>query len=456
MCMYTHFTGSGITSSSIPTSLTWIPTVDFDSTKGYPGEGPSSWCSDDSDGLEQMVEARVAAQEAAQRMEAAMDYFSCSASSSRCSSRSSSEHYSDCWDCEGVEEEPDGEDLPPHGDTVTGDTDMLDSDDPGEANRGAWRDMMKRRTLEEGSSSRKGSYARGGTEKRRSHAEYAYTHFSMVEQYSIGRPCTSSCPFGRNCGQNITPKTLMACHEYSYGTSTSREECTDSGNGYKYNCEFKSAQTHSRWRDLFAGFITRSAQDTTVLVERFMVDGIGPVCADYCGAAYGVTTGRASQWALDNLLAAARSGNLQHLQVMRTLNVPDADDEGHMSYSMDECIEWWSMWLELEDQMPNEPTIVHRVVVWGNVYKDEYLADCAVFGTSRPLSLSRWTTLRQEALRQLSIEYFGLDANDPEQKKPAAKLSLRVRASHSNFAPCPECEAAKALWADFRKDPNRL
>ena len=188
------------------------------------------------------------------------------------------------------------------------------------------------------------------------------------------------------------------------------------------------------------------------------MDGICPVCADYCGAAYGITTGRTTKWTLNNLLAGARSGELQHGEVVAAaaINQPDAEEESRMSYAMDECIDWWMTWLELEDQMPNEPTIVHRVVVWGNIYKDEYLADMATFGTAPALSLSRWTNLRKEALRQLSIEYFGLEPNDPQQKKPALKLSLRVRATHSNFPPCPECESSKAMWADFRKDPNRL
>ena len=91
---------------------------------------------------------------------------------------------------------------------------------------------------------------------------------------------------------------------------------------------------------------------------------------------------------------------------------------------MEECIEWWVTWLELEDQMPNEATIVHRIVVMGNIYKDEYVPDMEVFGTAPPLSIQRWTALRKEALRQLSVEWFGLDQNDPKGKKPKVPPTL--------------------------------
>ena len=351
-------------------------------------------------------------------------------------------------------------------DEVNEDSSDDDEDDGGEeqaAESTAMRQHMSQRSREDGRKSRKGDYDRkgDGVGKRLSHEKYAYKHFAQVEQYSVGRPCTSLCLFGRNCGQNMTPATLMACHQFSYGTKTSREECTgpDGGeDGYVYKCEFTSKETQDKWRALFAGFITRSAQNVAVLVERFMVDGIGPVCAEYCAAAYGITTGRRTHWTLDNLLARARSGELQHDQVVAAaaINQPNVEAESRVSHAMEECIDWWMTWLELEDQMPNEPTIIHRVVVWGNIYSDEYMADMAIFGTSPPLSKTRWSNLRKEALRRLSLEYFGLDPNDPKQTKPAVKLSLRVRATHSNFPPCPECEASKGMWADFRKDPNRL
>eukprot|EP00965_Chrysotila_dentata_P104863 3463519-Pleurochrysis_carterae.AAC.1 len=61
------------------------------------------------------------------------------------------------------------------------------------------------------------------------------------------------------------------------------------------------------------------------------------------------------------------------------------------------------MWLELEDQMPNEPSIVHRNVTWEAVYHQEYCQDMRWWGTSKELSRSWWTTLRDKGLVQLSI-----------------------------------------------------
>ena len=69
------------------------------------------------------------------------------------------------------------------------------------------------------------------------------------------------------------------------------------------------------------------------------------------------------------------------------------------------------------------------------------------FGTTRPLSRPRWTTLRTDALRELSIEWFGAD----DKGEPLSMLSLRERASHSNFATCTLCNQNKARWLDFRK-----
>ena len=440
----------------------------FNATKGFPGEGPSSSCDSDSDaGCEQMLEARAAAEITAARMAAAMNEFSegsdpspsPSASPSPSPSSSSSSDWrcdAVCFDCEDDEaSDGDGDDDDEASEEIDeSEEDMVQA--PGVD----MREQMRQRAREDGRKSRTGTYNRDGTAKRKSHAQYAYEHFSQVEQYSIGRPCTSTCAFGRNCGQNVTPKTLLACHQYSYGTNTSREQCVgeDGEETYSYSCELLSSETQARWRDLFAGFITHSAQDPSIRVERFMVDGIGPVCPEYCAAAYGMTTGRSSYWTLDNMLGRGRSGELEHERVVAAaaVNQPKVVRENRTSVSMEECINWWITWLELEDQMPNEPTIIHRVLVWANIYTDEYLPDVNLFGTASPLSMKRWTALRKEALRQLSVEWFGLDTRDHSGKKPKAQLSLRQRASHSNFQPCPECEANKAAWAELRKDPNRM
>lgn len=131
--------------------------------------------------------------------------------------------------------------------------------------------------------------------------------------------------------------------------------------------------------------------------------------------------------------------------------------------------------LRLEDQMPNEPTIIHRAVCWRSVHEYEYLADMKWWGTSQIIALSyaRWITLRKEALEQLSVEYYGDVANaetddvrlsvDQRQLRlegggfgvPVQLLSLKQRAKHSNFGKCAKCEEAAVKWKAYRENPNR-
>ena len=126
--------------------------------------------------------------------------------------------------------------------------------------------------------------------------------------------------------------------------------------------------------------------------------------------------------------------------------IEDADlrDESHVA--KEETIEWWVAWLRLEDQMPNEPVITHRVVVWDGVHELEYCADMEWFGTTRPLSRSRWRTLRNDALVELSAEWFGVG----DDGKPLTMLSLCQRAKHSNFSSCHQCKLDKEAWITFR------
>jgi hypothetical protein len=170
------------------------------------------------------------------------------------------------------------------------------------------------------------------------------------------------------------------------------------------------------------------------------------VCAEYCRSAHGIPTGT---W--NKLLASARAGKLQAGiewdAAGEELGYADLNDSKNCSRAAKEVtVEWWVCWLTTEDQMPNEPVIVHRVVVWESVYELEYLADMASFGVTAPLSRSRWRTLQSEALIELSIEWFGVDTAG----QPLAMLSLASRAAHSNFAMCHICAENKEAWVAFR------
>eukprot|EP00965_Chrysotila_dentata_P224892 6194451-Pleurochrysis_carterae.AAC.1 len=71
-----------------------------------------------------------------------------------------------------------------------------------------------RMNLTTGVTDRRGSHKRTeATQKRLGHYEYAYQHWKMVTENTIGRPCLKSCPFQRNCGINFSPKQLLTVHE---------------------------------------------------------------------------------------------------------------------------------------------------------------------------------------------------------------------------------------------------
>ena len=197
------------------------------------------------------------------------------------------------------------------------------------------------------------------------------------------------------------------------------------------------------------------------------MEGRGPVCSDFARSAYDMTR----CWY--KLHSAASKGVLRvgdtrsNAEVARALG-PGRDDQAQF-----ECVLWHVMWLRLEDQMPNEPVIVHRNVQLEAVWEMEYIPDMEWFGTAPALSCSRWYALRAPALKELSIEFYGdvasADVNDGrlsiaqrDMKRsgggfgvPVQMLKLQKRAKHSNFGECEGCKAARLAWAEYRKRPKR-
>ena len=246
--------------------------------------------------------------------------------------------------------------------------------------------MQERARGLSGRQDRRGSYTRLDENGvvlgiRKAHAAYAYEHKQKAESFSIGRPCTSACPFGGKCGMDYTPRTLLACHQHSYGTKTVR---ADGGFGDEgepladtYACEFSQSKTINIWKSLASSCISWKAVQGAdgsewKREERFTVDSLGPVCAEYWAAAYGIRDTK-------TLLANARCGQLQQQQLEEGV-LEGLRREGGIgrrelrdaqtSASKAECVEWWKLWLQLEDQMPNEPIIVHRIVIWASVYEE--------------------------------------------------------------------------------------
>ena len=175
------------------------------------------------------------------------------------------------------------------------------------------------------------------------------------------------------------------------------------------------------------------------------MDDKGPVCVRFWSAAYGITDAFRN-----DILAQARAGLSQADDEWESA-ARHPRDEGDVfrSASMEHTIEWWVIWLDLEDQMPNEPLIVHRAVIWQAVYDEEYCVDMMWWGVPA-LKPSRWKELQAVGLTELSIEYFGARPETPEV--PNVLLKLCQRANHSNFGSCPDCDTSKAAWKELRKD----
>eukprot|EP00965_Chrysotila_dentata_P213824 6187862-Pleurochrysis_carterae.AAC.1 len=154
-----------------------------------------------------------------------------------------------------------------------------------------------------GVTDRRGSYNRKVDDKgeslekppavRHSHFHYAWEHKQLVENFRLGKPCKPSCPFGGKCGMHFTPCNLIRAHEASFGKEKVRKVLED-GSIY-YECEKSNRESTAFWRTLAANAITLSASDPSRRVENFTVDGIGPVCSDFCGAAYGIRIGTWNQ-----------------------------------------------------------------------------------------------------------------------------------------------------------------
>ena len=258
-----------------------------------------------------------------------------------------------------------------------------------------------------------GKYDRTATSARRlSHAQYAWDHKQQAEENRIGVPCSDSCPFDRKCGRNFTPATLVAAHERVYGTGV---QCVD---GVAI-CRVTEAYTHKAWRMLILSWVTRRADDpSTAPTEKFTVEGQGPVCSDFCRAAYfGLDTrckdGFAHTSAYKKYMAGARRGTLLADERIERAEDSSCFDTltnrpGPDGFAKQECIGWWIAWLRIEDQAPNDPVIMHRRVPMNQIYSLEYCADMRWWGTSgRVLSRERWTYYKKDALSELSVEYFG-------------------------------------------------
>eukprot|EP00965_Chrysotila_dentata_P158907 5249124-Pleurochrysis_carterae.AAC.1 len=129
---------------------------------------------------------------------------------------------------------------------------------------------------------KRGSYDRTlpGRGRRLSQQEYAWRHFVQAEENTIGNPCTKNCPFDRKCGRNISQGVLVRARQRVCGTKTTRSE------DGRISGAKTEAETHAEWRRLMQSFVSVDyTADPTAgqgrVIERFLVEDIGPICSDF-------------------------------------------------------------------------------------------------------------------------------------------------------------------------------
>ena len=213
--------------------------------------------------------------------------------------------------------------------------------------------MMRRAEASEVVRDGRGHHVNRGVQ--RGYAQQAFEHKQAVENWSLGKPCKTTCQFGQRCGLNITPAILLRAHYHAFGTSTEKVSGAD-GEPDTYTCRRPFAEVQQQRKSLVLNSISWSAADPTLRVERFMVEDVGPVCSEYCRVAYGVPHGTWIQ-----LLADGRAGRLradqEWAEATDDTNESVLRDGGNVEKvaAKEETIEWWVLWFTLEDQMPNEP-----------------------------------------------------------------------------------------------------
>eukprot|EP00965_Chrysotila_dentata_P110819 3662093-Pleurochrysis_carterae.AAC.3 len=194
--------------------------------------------------------------------------------------------------------------------------------------------MMQRRAAGlTGIKDGKGSYKRAdGVGKRKSHRRTAWEYPACLAvriagsagvawlRFFLYAP-TSACTAAKHREHQRKRRRTLS--------SVRHAPCKSDASSFYYSFVPQSdAQLSSQEDRGSARSISRARFDR----EVHLVQVYGPVCGTYCRKAYASGLNSA----------------------LRKFAAPRNDQRKF------ECISWWLSWLRLEDQMPNEPVIVHR------------------------------------------------------------------------------------------------
>ena len=106
---------------------------------------------------------------------------------------------------------------------------------------------------------------------------------------------------------SLTGNHLLRAHHKIYGTEVSRKpskvsKLAGEEDSFTYTCEKSFRAVKQTRRELVLASMTFDITNPKKQIERFTVDGVGPVCSECCRAAHGIPEG---SW--NKLLADARA-----------------------------------------------------------------------------------------------------------------------------------------------------
>jgi hypothetical protein len=136
-------------------------------------------------------------------------------------------------------------------------------------------------------------------------AQQACEHRMQAENWLTSRkPCADTCQLGQACGQKFTGEQMLRAHNRMFATGSATRQRSS---GTSYTCTLTFPQVIERRTRL----ILESVQSREA-GRGFMVDGAGPVCADFCRLAHGIPEFKWNQTLAD--INAGRLGVVQPVQ----------------------------------------------------------------------------------------------------------------------------------------------
>lgn len=184
-------------------------------------------------------------------------------------------------------------------------------------------------------------------------------HLTLISKTStaLGNPCGSKCINSGNCSRPFKLGDIVACHEYSYGTTTFNEQTQQ----WKTTASIREAS--QRWRDTQQSFVS---YDPNSNLHKFSYCVAGrPTCEDYTRVAYGIPIGT---WNKNRSLLREPGAMRVHAEMSSWDRASAQALQREKSSSTAEAVQWWLMMFPLWDAIPSEFIVKHPRLVWDRLY----------------------------------------------------------------------------------------